>query len=430
MPVDVYTEAKQQLTEAKQQLTELLESLFGDDASPEDAARFVAHPSEVLAEHDLTPESLDGVDLDTLVSQAAAAADIPSQAQEALQSFRPAGGASAGAGGAGAGSVSPTQELVTHISSVTVATYEGDEHFTTLTKSFTTFDNSVDVDIDDLDGDLDIDNEQDVDVDQTEVNADDGGVAVLGDDAEVNAATGEDAQVIEGDVDGVANTGDDNANVGDDGQANTGDGAVQVGDDLEDSLVNTGTVDDGSVLANGDIEAPVNTGENDGIIAGGDVDDAVVGDDNQVANADDNEGVINFGGGADITNISDSDVDDAAISTGGDATNVSDNEDSAVSLGGDAQNISNNDVRDGVIAGDDGNNASNNDLDEGSALSAGGDAKTDVDDSFNDTDVDVDVDDSFNEDSFNDTDVDADESIVTTQEGSGELEQDDTELDD
>ena len=392
MPVDVYTETKEQVAE-------LLESLFGDDATAEEAARFVSNPTEVLAEHDITEESLDGVDLQTLFAEAAAEADIPSSAREALEGFRPIGGGA-----------SQTTELVTHVSTVTYATYEGDEQFTTLTESFTTFDNSVDVDVDgDFDGDLEIENDQDVET--NEVNADDGAVVNQG-DGDVNAATGEESIAVGDDLEGVANTGDDNAIVGDDGQANTGAGAVQVGDDLEDSLVNTGEVGDGAVLNNGDIEAPVVTGENDGVIADGDVDDTVVGDDNQVANVDgENEGVINFGDG-DVSNINDSELDDTAVATGGNATNVSDNEDSAVSLGGDAQNISNNDVEDGALAGDDANNASDNELEEGSALSAGGDAETEV------------------EDSFNDTDVDADESIVNTQQGSGELEQEDTELDD
>lgn len=55
----------------------------------------------------------------------------------------------------------------------------------------------------------------------------------------------------------------------------TGERSVAVGDDVYDSQVNTG---DGAVQAGSDIEGPVNTGSNTGIIADGSVEDVVMGD--------------------------------------------------------------------------------------------------------------------------------------------------------
>ncbi len=84
------------------------------------------------------------------------------------------------------------------------------------------------------------------------------------------------------------------------------------------------------------------TGENTGIVADGDVEDAVVGDGNQTVNVDgDADGAgFNFGSG-DQTVASGNNVygDGIAGATGGDATNVSNNEASeggAISGTGDA----------------------------------------------------------------------------------------------
>jgi hypothetical protein len=457
------------------ELTKIFTDLFGEDGTPQEAAEFVADPEGALTDAGITDESLQGADPGALLSQAAGRADIPSETRTQLQSL----GSGAGSRSAGSGS-SPTTELAQQVSSVTYVTYEGDEEFRSLTENFTTFDNSTDVRFDGEFDDIDLVIDQEQDVEQTEVNADDGGVATVG-DGDVNAATGEQSQVIDGDVEGVANTGDGAANVGDDGQANTGAGAVQVGDDLEDSLVNTGSVDDGSVLAGGDLNAPVVTGEvedsiiadeldNDGILAGGDikndggvladgdVEDVVIGDGNRTAQVDGggNDSAFNFGDGA--TTLNQSDLTDSALATGGDAVNISNNDDTAASVGGDAQNISNNDVEDGALAGGNATNVSDVSVDDGGALAVGGDARgenedndTRIEDSFNtedndtrtedsfntedndteDNDTRVEVEDSFNtDDSFNseETDVRAEDSIVGTEQGSGELEQDEPEL--
>jgi hypothetical protein len=110
----------------------------------------------------------------------------------------------------------------------------------------------------------------------------DGAVANAG-DGDVNAATGDHSQVIDGD------------NLG---QANTGDGAVQI------------QFGDGE---GGHDIGPINTGINGGIIADGNVEDSVVGDHNTTANVDGNvDGVVNFGDG-DVTNVSHSDLNESNV---------------------------------------------------------------------------------------------------------------------
>jgi hypothetical protein len=198
---------------------------------------------------------------------------------------------------------------------------------------------------------------------------------------------------VDGDVDGdleidldttnVNATGDGAVAAGEDAEGvATGDGAVAAGDDVENAatgdgsqvidgdnfgLANTG---DEAILAGDDIGA-ANSGTFTGVQAGEDVENAVVGDDNQTVQGEVEADVINFGGGSDINNFDNADFDDSAVSVGGDATNVSDNE-----------------------------------LEEGAAISGTGDA----------------------EGNFEDTFVDADESIVTTEQGPGDLEQENEEF--
>lgn len=327
MAVDVY-----------QSLKDLIDSILSD---PEVAQKYAEDPYGTLAEQGITDGDLSQVDVQQLVGECAAEADLPPSTQQALQSY------SEGAPPPAGSPVSPpppapnpgAQEIVQHLNYVTYATYEGDEHITQQLINqenydySTHIDNSVDVEVDgDVHGDLD--------VETTNVNATGDGAVAAGDDVE-NAATGDGSQIIDGD---------------NHGQANTGDGAVQVGRDLE---------------------APVNTGENSGILADGDANNNVIGDDNQTANVEgsaDNS-VINFGDG-DVTNFGDADIDDSAVSVGG----------------GDA------------------NNVSDNTLYEGAAAAAGGDAEG----NFEEVDVDVDVD--IDQESH----VEAYDSNVNTQQGEGE----------
>jgi len=118
-----------------------------------------------------------------------------------------------------------------------------------------------------------------ISIDNDHVDVDGDGNAVNTGEGDQNAATGDHSQVIDGDNLGQANTGDEASqasSVFGDAQSNSGDGAVQAGDD---------------------INAPVNTGVNTGVIADGDVEDTVVGDDNQTVNLDDSTAdgsVFNF----------------------------------------------------------------------------------------------------------------------------------------
>lgn len=311
-------------------LKEFIAKLLGDRDT---AAEYAQDPDGVLAAHGLTDADLSGVDIRQVVADAASEVPLADGTRSALQNYSSGGPAPSGYPSVPAAQSAHPQpaELVQHLNYVTYATYEGDEHITQQLINYqdysTTIDNSVDVEVDgDFHGDLEIET--------TNVNATGDGAVAAGDDVE-NAATGDGSQIIDGD------------NVG---QANTGDGAVQ---------------------AFGDIEAPVNTGVNTGVIADGDVTNAVVGDDNQVANVDgeaDNS-VFNFGDG-DVTNFGEAEFDDTAVAVGG----------------GDA------------------NNVSDNHLEGGAAAAAGGDAE------------------GYYEETFEETDVEAYSSVVSTEQGPGDQE--------
>lgn len=144
----------------------------------------------------------------------------------------------------------------------------------------------------------------------------------------------------------------------------TGDGAVAAGDDVENAA--TG---DGAQIIDGDNTGNANTG--DGAVQAGDDINAPVNTGEftgvQAEDVDADNSVFNFGDG-DVTNFGEADIDDSAVSVGG----------------GDASNISDIEV------------------DEGGAFAAGdGDA----------------------EGNFAETDVDADNSLVNTEQGPGNLEQ-------
>ena len=272
MAVDVYA-----------QLKELIEGIFGNRDT---ALQFAGDPNGTLAAQGITDGDLSQVDMRQLVSECAAGADLPEGSRQALQSYTSGGSAPSYqvASPPPAGAPQGTHEVVQHLNYVTYATYEGDEQITQQLINYesydysTNIDNSVEVEVDgDVHGDLD--------VETTNVNATGDG-AVAGGEYVENAATGDQAQVIDGD---------------NYGQANTGDGAVQ---------------------AFGDIEAPVNTGQFTGV---------------QAEQVDADGSVFNFGDG-DVTNFGQADIDGAAIATGsGDASNISDNtlyEGAAAAAGG------------------------------------------------------------------------------------------------
>jgi hypothetical protein len=244
------------------------------------AAQYAEDPRGTLAAEGVTDHDLSGVDVPGAVSEACADPSVSQDTRSALQSYT---GGSGGPAHSAAAQHS-VEQVVQHLNYVTYQTYEGDDYITNLIDQ--SVDNSVNVDVDGN---------------------------VFG-DVDVNAVTGEQGQIIDGD---------------NFGQANTGDGAVLAGDDA----------------------SGVNTGVNTGINAAGDVENAVVGDGNQSAqiSGSADQSAIGFGSG-NVNNLPNADIDDSAVSFGdGDATNVSDvtlDDGSALAVGGNASgtNIEDNDT--------------------------------------------------------------------------------------
>ncbi|HEY7595597.1 MAG TPA: hypothetical protein VH969_20765 [Actinophytocola sp.] len=209
------------------------------------AAQYAQDPHGMLAAQGVTDHDLSAVDMQSAVQRACADPSVSQETRSAVQGGYSGGGGPSGHSGGG------IDQVVQHLNYVTYQTYEGDEYITNLV------DNSVDI-TGNVFGDVDINN-----------------------------ATGDGSQIIDGD---------------NFGQANTGDGAVLAGDDA----------------------SGVNTGVNTGINAGGDVEDSVVGDDNQTANVDGSAdgSVLHFGDG-DVNNTSNNDIEDSTVGTGsGDVTDV------------------------------------------------------------------------------------------------------------
>ncbi|MPZ86291.1 MAG: hypothetical protein GEV28_40345 [Actinophytocola sp.] len=242
------------------------------------AVQYAEDPNGMLAAQGVTDHDLSGVDVPGTVRDVCADPSVPQETRSALQGYSSGSGAGPASS---AGHTQTVEQVVQHLNYVTYQTYEGDDYVTNLIDQ--SVDNSVDID-----------------------------GPVFG-DVDVNNASGDGSQIIDGD---------------NFGQANTGDGAVQAGDDA----------------------SGVNTGVNTGINAGGDVENAVVGDGNQTAQVDgDAEGsTFNFGDG-DVTNLNDVDIEDSAVGFGeGDVTNVSDNtldDGSAIAVGGNASG-SNTEIED------------------------------------------------------------------------------------
>jgi len=227
-------------------LQEFIRNLLTDRSF---AAQYAEDPNGMLAAQGVTDHDLSSADLDGATRAACADPSVSQHARSAVQS----GGGHSSSGGHSQG----VGDVIQHLNYVTYQTYEGDDYITNLV------DNSVNV------------------------------TGTVFGDVDINNASGDGAQIIDGD------------NLG---QANTGDGAVQ---------------------AEGDASG-VNTGINTGVNAGGDVEDTVVGNDNNVANIDGSADgtVLHFGDGdVSNTNISDSTIEDSTVGTGsGDVTSVEDND--------------------------------------------------------------------------------------------------------
>ncbi len=245
-------------------IKQFIENLMNDPAT---AAQFAGDPMGVMAAQGISEEDLSGVDVYQLAGEVCSTGDVPEGARSAWQGY--SSGSSSTGGGYTPAPAGPApanhsvEHVVQQLQTVTYVTYQ-DDHSITQTIIDNSVDNSIDNSVDfDVSGDV----HGDIDVDVDNANAvGDGSVATAGENNDVNAATGDQAQVIDGD---------------NYGQANTGDGAVQ---------------------AFGDINAPVNTGTNTGIIADGDVENAVVGDGNTVTQVQNegNDAVFGFGEG-DVT---------------------------------------------------------------------------------------------------------------------------------
>jgi len=236
-------------------VTELLQEFIRNLLTDRNfAVQYAGDSRGMLAAQGVTDHDLSAVDMESVVQAACADPSVSQDARSAVQGGYSGGGGPSSHGGGGIDSV------VQHLNYVTYQTYEGDDYITNL------IDNSVDNSVD-ITGN------------------------VFG-DVNVNNASGDGSQIIDGD------------NLG---QANTGDGAIQ---------------------AEGDVTG-ANTGVNTGVISGGDAKGNVVGDDNQTAQVEGSADgtVFNFGDG-DVSNTSNNTLEDgSAIATGGgDATTVEDND--------------------------------------------------------------------------------------------------------
>ncbi|WP_158854275.1 hypothetical protein [Saccharothrix deserti] len=237
---------------AYEKLTDFIKNLLTDEEFAKD---FAEDQHGKLAAEGVTDHDLCDVDIQAAVREASASPEVPQDTRSALQSY------TSGSSGPAQHSASVQQsveQVVQHLNYITNNSYQDNDTITNL------LDKSVNVDVRD---------------------------SIFGGGLEVDAVTGEKGQIIDGD---------------NNGQANTGDGAVLAGRDA----------------------SGVNTGTNTGINAGGDVENAVVGDHNKTTqNSGDNSAVGGFGSG-DTTNVSgNTQGDGSAIAVGGSNASGSNTED-------------------------------------------------------------------------------------------------------
>lgn len=318
-----------------EKIKDLLADIFSDRDT---AAQFAEDPHGTLSAQGISGD-FGGVDVYQAVGECATDAPLGEGAKQALQSY--SGGSPAPAHYPVKPPSGPPQsvgDVIQQLQYVTYVAYEGDDYITN-----NIVDNSVEVHGDNY-GDITQDNDT--------VTATGPGAVAAGNDA--NVAQGDGSQVIDGDNFGTA-------------QANSGDGAVQAGDDAKgvNTGVNTGVIagedavvgDDNQVI---DVEGNANDavfGDNTGVQGGLNVNTSAGGGDasgtggaggaggaggdfgsggaggaggggfgGNAAGGQAGDVNINFGGGSQ-TSVQDSTLDDSAVGSGGDTSNVSEDTD-------------------------------------------------------------------------------------------------------
>jgi hypothetical protein len=256
--------------------------------NPDAAAQFAENPAVSLASNNLDQNALNSVDLRHVAGNVASAPGIPAEGRHVLNSF--------------ASSPYSNGSPVHEVAHVTREVYHNN---TVVQKIFN--DNSVHIDNSQtilnngfIGGDISLDNHS-----ATATGA--GSVAAAG-GSDVNAATGDHS---------VANTGGGDVN-----QANGQGSQVVDGSQVGHNAVGS----PGAIQADGTSGGAFNSGVNTGAQVGGQAQDTNVGHDINSADVHGHAdgSAIGFGQG-DVSNASNNNVHDGAVSGHGPASNVSDN---------------------------------------------------------------------------------------------------------